>query len=157
MLEDHARTGMVGFGMSEENTARILKHPLGMICSDAPARAISGPLSQGTPHPRAYGSYPRVLGHYVREHKLMPLETAIHKMTGMPAARLRFAGRGMIAPGAFADVVVFDPDAVADRATFEAPHAYPAGIPYVIVNGEIVIREGEHTDARSGKIIRPVK
>jgi N-acyl-D-amino-acid deacylase len=157
MLEDHARTGMVGFGMSEENTARILKHPLGMICSDAPARAISGPLSQGTPHPRAYGSYPRVLGHYVREHKLMPLETAIHKMTGMPAARLRFAGRGMIAPGAFADVVVFDPDAVADRATFEAPHAYPAGIPYVIVNGEIVIREGEHTDARSGKIVRPVK
>lgn len=155
MIEDGARTGMIGFGMSEDNTARMLAHPLGMICSDAPARATTGPLSAGTPHPRAYGSFPRVLGHYVRERGTMPLETAIHKMTGMPAARLRLDGRGRLEPGAFADVVVFDPDTVIDRATFEAPHAYPLGIPYVIVNGELVIAEGEHTNARPGRVLKP--
>lgn len=157
MSEDGARTGMVGFGMSEENTARFLRHPLGMICSDAPARAITGPLSQGTPHPRAYGSYPRVLGLYVREKKLMPLETAIHKMTGMPAARLRLEGRGRIVRGGFADIVVFDPNTVADRATFEAPHAYPVGIAWVIVNGVVVVRAGEHTNARPGKVLRSAR
>jgi N-acyl-D-amino-acid deacylase len=155
MFEDNARSGMVGFGMSEENTARFLTHPLGMVCSDAPARAVTGPLSEGTPHPRAYGTYPRVLGLYVREKKVMPLETAIHKMTGMPAARLKLEGRGKIAPNAFADIVVFDPNTVADRATFEAPHAYPVGIPWVIVNGEVVIREGQHTHAKPGKVLRP--
>lgn len=155
MLDDGARTGMVGFGMSEDNTERILAHPLGMICSDAPARAVTGPLSGGTPHPRAYGSYPRVLGYYVRERGVMPLETAIHKMTAMPADRLRLEGRGRVQPGAFADVVVFDPDAVIDRATFEAPHAYPTGIAHVIVNGELVIAEGEHTNARPGRVLKP--
>ncbi len=128
-----------------------------MVCSDAPARAVTGPLSEGTPHPRAYGTYPRVLGLYVRDRKVMPLETAIHKMTGMPAARLKIAGRGRIAPNAFADIVVFDPDTVADRATFEAPHAYPVGIPWVIVNGIVVIGEGEHTGARAGKVLRAGK
>lgn len=157
MLEDQGRPGMVGFGMSEENTARFLAHPMGMICSDAPARAVTGPLAEGTPHPRAFGSYPRVLGHYVRERRLMPLETAVHKMTGMPAARLRIDGRGRIAPGAFADVVVFDPRTVADLATFEAPHAYPVGIPHVIVNGEPVVRDGEHTGARPGHTLRPAR
>ncbi|MGH7573864.1 MAG: N-acyl-D-amino-acid deacylase family protein [Longimicrobiales bacterium] len=153
MIEDGARSGMVGFGMSEENTALMLAHPLGMICSDAPARAVTGPLSAGTPHPRAYGSFPRVLGFYVRERGTLTLEKAIHKMTGMPAARLRLEGRGRLETGAFADVVVFDPDTVIDRATFEAPHAYPVGIPYVIVNGELVIAEGEHTNARPGRVL----
>ncbi len=87
----------------------------------------------------------------------MPLETAVHKMTGMPAARLRIDGRGRIAPGAFADVVVFDPRTVADLATFEAPHAYPVGIPHVIVNGEPVVRDGEHTGARPGHTLRPAR
>jgi N-acyl-D-amino-acid deacylase len=157
MIEDRARPGMIGFGMSEENTARFLAHPLAMICSDAPARATQGPLSGGTPHPRAYGSYPRVLGHYVRDQKVMPLETAIHKMTAMPAALLRFADRGRIAPDMAADLVVFDPATVADTATFERPHAYPVGIPHVIVNGEFVVREGEHTGAAPGRVLRPLR
>jgi N-acyl-D-amino-acid deacylase len=153
--EDRARSGMVGFGMSEENTTRFLAHPLGMVCSDGSALSVSGPLAEGTPHPRNFGTFPRVLGHYCREQRAMPLETAIHKMTGMPARRLRLEGRGTIAPGAFADLVVFDPDTVADRATFAEPHQYPVGIPHVMVNGQFVVREGEATGARSGRVIRP--
>lgn len=155
IIGDENRTGMVGFGMAEENTERILSHPLAMVCSDGSALAPYGPLSEGTPHPRSYGTFPRVLGHYVRERRAMPLETAIHKMTGMPAKRLRLAGRGVIAPGSFADLVAFDPDTVADRATFEAPHQYPAGIPHVWVNGVQVLRDGEHTGARPGRVVRP--
>jgi len=154
---DDNRTGMVGFGMSEENTARFLAHPFGMICSDGSALATSGPLARGTPHPRSFGTFPRVLGHYCRDLKLMPLETGIHKMTGMPAARLRLEGRGRIATAVFADIVVFDPDTIADRATFEAPFAYPAGIHHVLVNGQPVIREGEHTAARPGRALMPAQ
>jgi N-acyl-D-amino-acid deacylase len=96
-----------------------------------------------------------VLGHYCRERGIMPLELGIHKMTGMPAARLRFAGRGVLTPGAFADLVAFDPDTVADRATFERPHQYPVGIPHVLVNGEFVLRDGERTDRIPGRVVRP--
>ncbi len=155
-IADENRTGMVGFGMSEAGTGDMLKHPLGMICSDAGARATYGPLAEGSPHPRAYGSYPRVLGYYCREQKLMPLETAVHKMTLMPARRLKLEGRGIIQPNAFADLVAFDPARVADRATFEQPHQYPVGIPHVWVNGEAVIRDGEHTGALSGRVLRSV-
>ncbi|MGD8727420.1 MAG: D-aminoacylase [Gemmatimonadales bacterium] len=147
--------GMVGFGMSEENTERILSHPLGMVCSDGSALAVDGPLAAGTPHPRSFGTFPRVLGYYCRDRGAMPLETAIHKMTGMPAARLRFAERGLIRPGAFADLVAFDPDAVADRATFANPHQYPVGIPHVMVNGTFALRDGEHTGALAGRIVKP--
>jgi N-acyl-D-amino-acid deacylase len=154
MIEDRGRPGMVGFGMSEENTERFLSHPLGMICSDAPARVASA-TGEGTSHPRAFGSYPRVLGHYVRERRIMPLETAIMKMTSMPAARLKFNDRGQIAAGLAADAVVFDPDTVADTATFELPHRYPVGIPHVIVNGQLVLREGEHTGAKPGVVVKP--
>jgi N-acyl-D-amino-acid deacylase len=146
---------MVGFGMSEENVARMLSHPLAIICSDGAAWAPYGPLSEGTPHPRTYGSFPRVLGRYVREQRLMPLETAIHKMTGMPASRLGFRTRGRIAPGMIADLVAFDPDRVIDQATFEKPHQYPLGIPHVWVNGAPVIRDGEHTGALPGRVVRP--
>ncbi len=152
--QGQARIGMVGFGMSEENTAMILAHPLGMICSDGSARATYGPLSEGSPHPRSYGAFPRVLGHYCRDQHLMPLEVGIHKMTGMPARRLRLDHRGRIAVGAFADLVVFDPATVADRATFTDPHQYPVGIDVVLVNGEVVIREGEHTGALPGRTLR---
>jgi len=155
MRGTRGRCGMVGFGMSEENTERILAHPLGMVCSDGSALAIDGPLAEGTPHPRSFGTFPKVLGHYCRERDIMPLELAIHKMTGMPAARLRFAGRGVLAPGAFADLVAFDPDTVADRATFERPHQYPVGIPHVLVNGEFVLRDDERTDRIPGRIVRP--
>lgn len=146
--------GMIGFGMSEENVAELLAHPLGMMCSDGGAYAPYGPLSQSSPHPRGYGSFPRLLGHYVRERRALSLETAIHKVTGAPARRLGLAGRGSIAPGAHADLVAFDPGTVADRATFESPHQYPVGIPVVVVNGVVTIRDGEHTGQRGGRGVR---
>ncbi len=155
MREDGGRTGMVGFGMSEENTAKILAHPLGMVCSDGSALATEGPLARGTPHPRSFGTFPRVLGHYVRERRALTLEQAVHKMTQMPASKLGLTGRGTLAAGAYADIVVFDPVTVADRATFEQPFAYPTGIDHVLVNGTVVIRNGEHTGALPGRVVRP--
>ncbi len=149
------RAGMAGFGMSEENTARFLAHPLGMVCSDGSGLAVEGPLASGSPHPRSFGTFPRVRGRYCREERVMPLETGIHKMTALPAARLRLEGRGMIAPGAFADLVAFDPERVADRATFEQPHQYPVGIPHVMVNGRFVLRNGERTEGLPGRPLRP--
>lgn len=153
--DDRGRTGMVGFGMSEENTQAFLVHPLGMVCSDGSALAASGPLASGTPHPRSFGTFPRVLGHYCRERRAMPLETAIHKMTAMATRRVRLDGRGLVAPGGFADIVVFDPDRVADTATFEDPHRYPTGVVHVMVNGEFVLRDGDRTAALPGRVLRP--
>ncbi len=146
--------GMIGFGMSEENTAMLLAHPLGMICSDGGSYAPYGALAGGSPHPRTYGSFPRVLGHYVRERRDLTLESAIRKMTSAPARKLRIEDRGRIAVGAFADLVAFDPDQVIDGATFENPHQYPRGIPLVIVNGVITIREGEQSGRQGGRAIR---
>ena len=156
LREAGGNVGMIGFGMSEENTERLLSHPLGMLCSDGGAYAPYGPLSGSTPHPRGYGSFPRLLGRYVRERRAMPLETAIHKATGLPAAKLGLADRGVLAVGAVADVVVFDPDQVADRATFDAPHQYPTGIPHVVVRGVHTIRDGEQTGQRGGAALRGV-
>ncbi|GMV06801.1 MAG: N-acyl-D-amino-acid deacylase [Gemmatimonadota bacterium] len=146
--------GMIGFGMGEENVAELLAHPLGMMCSDGGAYAPYGPLSGSSPHPRGYGSFPRLLGHYVRERKALSLETAIHKVTGAPAKRLRLEGRGAVAVGAFADLVAFDPSTVADRATFEDPHRYPVGVPVVVVNGVLTLRDGEHTGRLGGRGVR---
>jgi N-acyl-D-amino-acid deacylase len=154
-IADQERSGMIGFGMDEPNTERFLAHPLCMICSDGGALSTEGPLSEGNPHPRSFGTFPRVLGHYVRERKIMPLQTAVAKMTGMTAKRLQLRDRGQIRVGAFADVVAFDPDKVADRATFEAPHAYPVGIEHVWVNGVQVIRNSQHTGARPGRVVKP--
>jgi N-acyl-D-amino-acid deacylase len=148
---DHSRTRMVGFGMSEENVIRKLGHELSMVCSDGGAVTNA----DGTPHPRNYGTFPRVLGRYVRELKALPLERAIMKMTSMTADRLGFHDRGRIVEGATADLVAFDPATVTDRATFEKPHQFPVGIPHVIVNGAFVIRDGEHTGARPGRAARP--
>jgi N-acyl-D-amino-acid deacylase len=155
ITEDRNRAGMVGFGMSEENVERTLAHPLAAVCSDGAAWAPYGPLSAGVPHPRTYGSFPRVLGHYVRERGILTLEAAIHRMTAVPAARVGLRDRGIVAPGMRADLVAFDPDTVIDRATFEQPHRYPAGIPQVWVNGVAVIRDGEHTGATPGRSARP--
>lgn len=145
---------MIGFGMSEENTERMLTHPLGMVCSDGGAYAPYGPLSRSSPHPRGYGSFPRVLGHYVRERRAMPLETALHKMSGLPASKLGLGDRGVLREGAVADVVVFDPDRVGDRATFDDPHQYPAGIGHVVVSGVHTIRDGEQTGEMGGRAVR---
>jgi N-acyl-D-amino-acid deacylase len=144
---------MVGFGMSEENVAAGIAHPASMICTDSGAVAFGA----GSPHPRSYGTHPRVLGRFVRDLKTCPLETAIRKMTALPAARMNFRDRGMIATGLAADLVVFDPSTIADRATFEAPHQYPTGIPHVLVNGTFVIRDGAHTGARPGRAVRPTR
>jgi N-acyl-D-amino-acid deacylase len=155
VVEDRNRAGMVGFGMSEENVERKLAEPLSIVCSDGGAWAPYGPLSAGSPHPRTYGAFPRVLGHYVRERRVLSLQEAIRKMTSAPARRLKLVGRGELAVGAFADLVAFDPSGVADRATFEMPHRYPDGIPHVVVNGRFVIRDGEHTEERAGRVVRP--
>jgi N-acyl-D-amino-acid deacylase len=154
MRRNGASVGMIGFGMSEENTARILAHPLAMVCSDGGAYAPYGPLGTGSPHPRGYGTFPRLLGLYVRETGALSLEQAVHKVTGLPATKLRLPDRGRIRVGGKADLVAFDPDTVADGATFEAPHAYPAGIDHVMVNGTLTIRDGDHTGALAGRPVR---
>lgn len=149
--------GMVGFAMSEENLDRILAHPLGMVCSDGGGFATEGPTRRGSPHPRGIGSFPRVLGRYVRERKALTLEQAIHKMSGFPARRLRLGDRGVIARGKAADLVLFDPATIQDQATFEAPFQYSTGIAAVVVNGWIALREGERQDTgrRAGRPLHP--
>jgi N-acyl-D-amino-acid deacylase len=144
-------TGMVGFAMSEENLERILAHPLGMVCSDGGAFATDGPSRRGSPHPRGLGTFPRVLGRYVRERKALTLEQAVRKMSAMPAERIRLRDRGRIAPRLAADLVVFDPATVIDKATYEDPFQYPEGIRAVIVNGQIAFRDGERTKSAAGR------
>jgi len=151
MFEENGSVGMIGFGMSEENTANMLAHPLGMVCSDG---SVYPADSTGSPHPRSYGTFPRVLGHYVREKGVMPLESAIHKMTGLPARKIQLADRGVIRPGAFADMVAFDPDTVKDEATFTNPKQYPTGIDTVVVNGVVTVRGGEMTGELGGRPLR---
>ncbi|MGQ0712772.1 MAG: N-acyl-D-amino-acid deacylase family protein [Gemmatimonadaceae bacterium] len=147
--------GMVGFAMSEENVERFLAHPLGMVCSDGGAVAIEGPARRGHPHPRSVGSFPRVLGRYVRERRALALEDAVRKMSAVPASRVRLSDRGMLRDGFAADVVIFDPATVADRATFENPFRYAEGIRAVIVNGGIALRDGERAERRTGRALRP--
>ena len=145
---------MAGFAMSEENLERILAHPLGMVCSDGGAFAIDGPTRRGSPHPRGAGTFARILGRYVRERRVLTLPDAIRKMTSMPADRLRLAQRGRLAVGMFADVVAFDPVTVADTATFERPFQYPVGIPLVIVNGSVALRNGTRSAVHAGRAVR---
>lgn len=134
----------------EGDVERLLASPYGMIGSDGALVAFG----VSSPHPRAYGTYPRVLGRYVRERRVISLEEAVRRMTSAPASMLGLADRGRLQPGAVADLVVFDPATVADRATFEAPHQYPVGIPHVFVSGVAVVRNGEVTGARPGVVLR---
>jgi N-acyl-D-amino-acid deacylase len=153
LREVRAEADMILFMMSEDNVALGLRQPWVMIGSDGEGRAAEGPYSTGKPHPRNYGTCPRLLGHYVRERGVVPLAEAIRKMTSLPAAKLRLRDRGQLRPGAFADVVVFDPATVADAATFTDPHRYPRGIPWVLVNGRPVVAGGRHTGARPGRVL----
>jgi len=146
---------MVGFAMSEENLERILAHPLGMVCSDGGAFAIEGPARRGFPHPRGLGTFPRVLGKYVRERKALTLPQAINKMTALPASRVKLRDRGRLTRGLAADVVVFDPAHITDRATFDQPFQYPEGIACVVLNGTIQLREGQRVEKRAGRALRP--
>jgi len=151
LIEEGGSVGMIGFGMSEENTARMLAHPLGMVCSDG---SVYAPTGSGSPHPRSFGTFPRVLGHYVRDQQIMSLEMAIHKMTGMPAKKIQLSDRGVLRPGAFADLVAFDPDTVRDEATFSDPRRAPTGISTVVVNGVLTVREGAMTGQLAGRPVR---
>ncbi len=148
-LASENRIGMVYHGMSEQDVEYIMQQPFCMVASDAGVIE----MGRGVPHPRGYGNNVRVLGKYVREKKLLGLEDAIRKMTSLPAQTFGFWDRGLIREGFAADLVVFDAQKVADQATFENPHQYAAGIHYVLVNGKMVVSEGKHTGARSGKIL----
>jgi len=146
-------TGTIYHAMDEADVERIMKHPMTMIGSD-------GRLSQpgdGHPHPRAYGTFPRVLGYYVRERKILTLSEAIHKMTGLSAKRLGLTDRGTIKEGAIADITIFDAAQIVDQSTFADPHQYPLGIEFVIINGEIAVKNGNYLAIAAGKVIRKTK
>lgn len=152
--EEELLVSIVHFTLCEEDVERVMTHPLTMIGSDGSARSTSGPLAAGKPHPRSYGTFPRILGRYVRDRGLLPLETAIHKMTGLPAAKLGLADRGLVRPGAFADLVVFDPQRIRDAATFTDPHRTPEGIEAVFVNGVQAVEGGRLTGRLGGRVLR---
>ena len=155
LLAERATVGMVSFSQRLENVAKVLAHPAIMIGSDSIGLSEGAGPKHGKPHPRMYGTFPRVLGEYAREQKLFSLETAIHKMTGMPAQRLRLRDRGLLHPGLAADITVLDPATVSDEATFGDPHRYPRGIPYVVVNGAVVVDDGTFKAAGSGRVLTP--
>ena len=154
VIEDDSRVGTIYFLMSEENIRKQIKLPWVSFGSDAESLAPEGPFLKSNTHPRAYGNVARLLGKYVRDEKLIPLEEAIRRLTSLPATNLKIQQRGLLKPGYFADVVVFDPAKIQDRATFEKPHQYSTGMVHVFVNGTQVLKDGEHTGARPGRVVR---
>ena len=154
IVEDKFRVDTVYSMMSEENVKKKIALPWVSFCSDSPAPAAEGVFLNSSVHPRAYGSFARLLGKYVREERVIPLEEAIRKLTSLPAENLRVDRRGMLKQGYFADVVVFDPDTIQDHATFEEPHQYSTGVRHVFVNGVQVLKDGEHTGATPGRFVR---
>ncbi len=154
LIEEKDLVGMIAFTMSEDNLRKILAHPLVGVGCDGSAVAPYGILGRDKPHPRNYGTFPRVLGKYVREERILPLEEMIKKITSIPAHRFGFEKRGSLQPGFFADLVIFDPDKIEDKATWVNPHQYPVGIEYVIVNGQIVVKHGEHTGRLAGQLLK---
>jgi N-acyl-D-amino-acid deacylase len=154
ILADHGQTGAIYFMMSEDDMRLAMQSPFVSFCTDSGSRATDGPLAGSKSHPRGWGSYPRILGRYVRDEKLLSLESAIHKMTGAPAARVGLRDRGLLKEGMFADITIFDPTKVIDKATFESPNQYPVGIEYVLVNGKISVDKGQRTAALGGRVLR---
>jgi N-acyl-D-amino-acid deacylase len=154
ILADHGQTGAIYFMMSESDLRAAMRAPFVSFCTDSGARATDGPLAGAKSHPRGWGTYPRILGRYVREERLLTLEQAIQKMTGMPATRVGLRDRGFLREGMYADITIFDPQHVIDRATFEMPNQYPTGIEYVIVNGQVSVDKGQRTSARAGRPLR---
>jgi N-acyl-D-amino-acid deacylase len=153
VLEDRSRVGTVYFMMSEANLTRQIKLPWVSFGSDAASMAPEPPFTRSSAHPRAYGNFARVLGKYVRDEKALTLAEAIHRLSGLPATNLELRDRGFLRPGMFADLVVFDPKTIADKATFEKPHQYSVGVRDVFVNGVAVLRNGEHTNAKPGRAL----
>lgn len=154
LVEEELEVGYVEFGMCEEDVRTVMVHPCVMFGSDSSCTAIDGPLAAGKPHPRAFGTFPRVLGKYVREEKILTLENAIFKMTGMPASRFRLMDRGLIRPGMKADLTLFDPKTIIERSTYEDPVQYPKGIEYVMVNGVFTLENCEHTGKIAGRVLK---
>jgi N-acyl-D-amino-acid deacylase len=154
VVEDGTRVGAAYFTMSEDNLRREIALPWVSFCSDSDAPSAEGRFLQWSNHPRAYGSFARLLGKYVRDEQVIPLEEAVRRLTSLPAANLRLQRRGLLEPGYFADVVVFDPDRIEDHATYDDPHQYATGMEHVAVNGTLVLRDGEHTGALPGRVVR---
>ena len=154
ILADKGQTGAIYFMMSEEDMRAAMRAPFVSFCTDSGARANDGPLAGAKSHPRGWGTYARILGRYVREEKLLTLEQAIEKMTAMPARRVGLKDRGLLREGMFADITVFDPERVIDRATFEIPNQHPEGVKHVIVNGQLSVDNGRRTPVLAGRPLR---
>ena len=154
VIEDGSRVQVVYFLMSEENVMKQIAIPWVSFDSDAGSMSPEPPFSNFSTHPRAYGNFARLLGKYVREEQVIPLEEAVRKLTSLPAGNLGIAGRGSLEPGYFADVVIFDPETIIDHATYEDPHQYATGMVHVFVNGAQVLADGEHTGALPGQVVR---
>jgi N-acyl-D-amino-acid deacylase len=154
IAEDDSRIGTIYFTQSEDNVRKNLALPWVSFCSDAASLAPEGVFLKSNPHPRAYGSFARLLARYVRDEKLVPLQEAIRKLAALPAENMKIERRGRLQEGYFADVVVFDPARIQDHATYEKPHQYSTGVIHVFVNGVQVLKEGEHTGAKPGRVVR---
>lgn len=154
LMENGGDIGSVFFVMSEENVKRKIEQPYMSFGSDARSVAAEGQVLESSTHPRTYGTFARLLGKYVRDQNVIPLNEAIHRLTGLPATNLKIDNRGYLKEGYFADVVVFDPETIQDKATYEDPHQYAEGVQHVFVNGEQVLRDGEHTGAKPGQVVR---
>lgn len=153
VIEDDSRVGCVYFTMSEENVRRQIQLPWVSFCSDSASLAPEGVFLRSNPHPRAYGSFARLLGKYVRDEGLVSLEEAIRRLSALPADNMKLDRRGRLLPGHYADVVIFDPATVQDHATFDRPHQYATGVRDVLVNGVVVLQDGEHTGAKPGRVV----
>jgi N-acyl-D-amino-acid deacylase len=154
LLEEEGVAGMILFSMNEEDIKRIMRHPVHMVGTDSGSMSPTGYMSRGKPHPRGYGSYSKILGRYVREMGVLSLEDAVRKMTSMPAQRFGIMDRGLLRPGMCADIVVFNPDTVIDKATYQNPHQFPEGIEYVLVNGKVTVEEGKYEPVLAGRTLR---
>jgi len=154
LIEEETRVDIFLFSMCEENLEKILGWDFVFVGSDSSMRANQGILKEGKPHPRSYGTFSRILGRFYREKKLLSLEKAIQKMTGLPAQKVGLNKRGLIKAGYFADITIFDPEKIIDRSTFTEPHQYSEGVEYVIVNGKIAVNNGKHTGVTNGRVLR---
>jgi len=153
LIEENVDVSMIAFAMKEENVKLFLSHKLGMPASDGSLYSPVGPLSRSMPHPRSYGTFPRFIGKYCRDEKLMDLSKAIFKCTGFPASRLNLKDRGLLIPKYYADIVVFNPDTIIDTATFSSPHQFPTGIEHVFVNGKHAVESGKGQKIFAGKVL----
>ena len=154
VIEDGSRVGIIVFVMSEDNVRKETTLPWMSFGSDAEAAAPEGVFLQSHSHPRAYGNFARLLAKYVRDEHALTLTDAIHRLTGLPAANLSLQGRGLLRPGYFADVVVFDPASIQDHSTYLEPHQLATGVKHVLVNGQLALADGKATGSTSGRFVR---